>query len=167
MSQKCHKIKYRKVRRFWPLHAKKIELYLQCQKKPADAGNMRTGTLPKTVLVKVSLEPSIWRFAHSRPDLSTKAFNCAADSVGVALCLPGAAGYARHTVTEALWTAACRRYASAHVARNARCACCIYAPAYVDRNARCFASSFQLRCWHCMRLVRSERPCRCRNASLV
>ena len=46
---KCHKIKYRNVRRFWSLHTKKIELYryvprVQCEKKPGDVWNMRTGT---------------------------------------------------------------------------------------------------------------------------
>ena len=38
---KCHKIKYRNVRRFWSLHTKKIELYLQCEKKPGDVWNTR------------------------------------------------------------------------------------------------------------------------------
>jgi len=81
-----------------------------------------------------------------------QAFNCAADTVGVALCFPwccwhcrirslpscrhfcdllmlGPTFHPRYAPKEALWTAACRSYA----------------PAHVDRNARCLAPSFRSR----------------------
>ena len=127
-SSRCHKIRYRKVRRFWPLHAKKIELYLQCEKKPGDVWNMCTGTqncarksLPRAVnFATCSCWPE-FVVASARPFTT---------------CGLGPTfhpRYARHTVEEALWTAACR----------------IYAPAHADRNARYLAPSFQLRCWHC------------------
>ena len=71
---------------FDPFMRKKSSSTYSAKKKPGDVGNMRTGT--QNCARKVSLVPSIWRLAHARPDLSTKAFNCAADTVGVALCCP-------------------------------------------------------------------------------
>ena len=102
--------------------------YLQCEKKPGDVWNMCTGTqncarksLPRAVnFATCSCWPELF-VASARPFTT---------------CGLGPTfhpRYARHTVEEALWTAACR----------------IYAPAHADRNARCLAPSFQLRCWHC------------------
>ena len=44
---KCHKIKYRNVRRFWSLHATS-STYIQCEKKPGDVWNNLCAMVPKT-----------------------------------------------------------------------------------------------------------------------
>ena len=47
LPNKCHKIKYRNVRRFWSLHATS-STYIQCEKKPGDVWNNLCAMVPKT-----------------------------------------------------------------------------------------------------------------------